>query len=146
MPPRPRRVFRAPSESPLNEPTALPEEETDPLSRSFVFGERINKPPGFISFDEFNTGESWRATQRTSTPRPETTDTQESFDTAPELSEPTERFFRNLLKHEPEREITIQTTEMATNTQDVVMKTEEKNRPTELKLKQPAYSMEGKMN
>jgi hypothetical protein len=87
----------------VNKPTELPEEETDPLSRSFVFGERINKPSGFISFDEFNEERSWR---RTSTPRPETepetTNTQESFDTAPELSEPTERFFRSPLKQEPE--------------------------------------------
>jgi hypothetical protein len=132
----------------VNEPTALPEEETDPLSRSFVFGERISEPPGFVSFDEFNEEGSWRTTERTTTPRPETepetTDTQESFDTAPELSEPTERFFRSPLKQEPEPEIDIRTIEMSASINpDDKMKVDEKPRPTELKLKQPA-SFNGK--
>jgi inhibitor of KinA sporulation pathway (predicted exonuclease) len=43
------------------------------------------------------------------------TDTQESFDTAPELSEPTEQFFRSLLKQEPEPEINIQTIKMSSS-------------------------------
>ena len=89
----------------------------------------------------FNDESLWTptATRKEQTPQTESeTETAESYQTAPQLSEPTERFFEALLKREPKPETEIRTIEMVQPEKDVEMKEENAPRPTELKLKQPA--------
>ena len=72
------------------------DEETNPLSQSFIGAEptELEKP---VSFQAFNTETSWYR------PEPETqstapTSSRESYQTAPELSQPIKNLFNNLLK------------------------------------------------
>ena len=92
----PRRIYRPPSESPSPE-------ETDLLSRSFLGGERTEEETGqsliTASYDLLNQEPLWRVpATETEWRTPETTDTQDSYATVPELSEWTERFFNTLLE------------------------------------------------
>ena len=94
MPPR-RLHFRLPSRTPTPS-----DDEPSPLSRSFLGGEPTEQPTNFgaLDFEQL-----WRIPATEPEPEqeqqtPETTDTQESFASAPELSEPTERLFNTLLE------------------------------------------------
>ena len=64
----------------------------------------------------------------------ETTGTQESFKTVPELSEPVERLFETLFA--PKKQTSLEINAMAGSSTDVTMK-DGTTKPTELKLNQP---------
>ena len=82
-----RGLFRPPNEDDSDE---------DLLSQSLVGEPSVQEP---TPFEPFNLKHLWR---NTPTPEPWTTqdqtDTKESFQTTPELSAPTERFFEALLE------------------------------------------------
>ena len=106
-------------------------------------------PPRVSAFEDFNREELWE--KRTIEPEPaEVTDTT-SYDTAPEITEPTERLYRSILEHnnskKPERkEPTIEINTMTSEerilestffpTRDVEMK-DGTPKPNELKLSPP---------
>ena len=72
------------------------DEETNPLSQSFIGAEptELEKP---VSFQAFNTETSWyRPELETQSTAP--TSSRESYQTAPELSQPIKNLFNNLLK------------------------------------------------
>jgi hypothetical protein len=112
------------------------------LTRSFIGTEPT---VASTSFAPFNLESSWRPITPIEQRTPDTTTTQESFDTAPELPEATENLFRALLDsrrpNEPEptetpAEVTINT--MASKGLDVSMDdTTEDTKAGELKLHQP---------
>ena len=116
MPPLRRGLFRL-----LDEPSS----EEDSLSRSFLGAEPTLKPLiETTSFSAFDQEHLWRTATPQNEPikklTPETTETQTSYDTAPELSEPVEHLFDALLRQEQTLEqedtkiLTIKP-EMATN-------------------------------
>ena len=92
-------MYRPPSDSSESEEAPTPTtKELDSLGRSFLGGEPTEQPTNFrtIDFEQL-----WRTTEQDRR-TPETTETRESFATAPELSEPTEKLFRTLLERKPE--------------------------------------------
>ena len=148
-PPRRRGLFRLLDES--------SSKEEDSLSRSFLGAKPTLKPlietTSFSAFDQEHL-------RRTATPQnelierptPETTETQTSYDTAPELSEPVEHLFDALLRQEQtleqeDTEILTIRPEMATNANmggpsgnpfsQALLLTEETMKATEIKLNQP---------
>ena len=99
MPPRRRGLFRL-----LNESSS---EEGNPLIRSLLGAEPTLKPPfettSFLAFDQEHL---WRTVTLQNEPierlTPEMTETQTSYDTASELSEPVEHLFNtDELAHVP---------------------------------------------
>ena len=84
--------------------------DKDPLSRSLVREPSIQEP---TPFEPFNLEHLWR---NTPTPEPRTTqeqtDTEESFQTKPELSVPTEQFFEALLEQRKPEPMTTTTRKM----------------------------------
>ena len=87
--------------------------DEDPLSRSLVGEPSIQEP---TPFEPFNLKHLWR---NTPTPEPQTTreqtNTEESFQTTPKLSAPTERFFEALLEQRKPETMTARPTKMADN-------------------------------
>jgi hypothetical protein len=101
---------------PPSEPSSKEGDETYHLSRSLDLGaEPSERLPGnfpstsFTSFP-FELDSSWRpATPEQERPTPDTVTTQDSFDTAPEISEPVEKLIEALLnsKKPKQPEVTI---------------------------------------
>src|SRR6202789_3849251 len=100
------------------------DEEPNTLSRSLLGGEPTEPTE---QLDPFNDEHLWgTSTQRTEPefehePEPEqrtpaTIDTQDSFETAPELSEPVEHFFGAVLKQKPKSPTSFNESEMDLNT------------------------------
>jgi hypothetical protein len=97
---------------PLSTSSSKEEDETDHLSRSYDLGaEPAERSPfASTSFAPLNFEISWRPTTPIKGRTPETTTTQDSFDTAPEISEPTEKLFEALFnskKPKQSTEVTI---------------------------------------
>ena len=148
MPPRKRGLFRLLDES--------SSEEEDSLSRSFLGAEPTLEPPiETTSFSAFDQEHQWRTATPQNEPierlTPETTETQTSYDTAPELSKPVEHLFDALLRQEwtikqEDTEVLTIKTEMATDTNmggpsgnpfsQALPLTEETMKATEIKLNQ----------
>ena len=115
-----RRFFRF-AESPS--PSPSDDEETNPLSRSFISAEPT-KTKGPILFQGFNVESSWYQ------PEPETqstapTSSRESYQTAPELSEPTEKLFREILRRNEMPQIQTSPVNINTMATDTRIKTPE---------------------
>ena len=87
--------------------------DEDPLSRSLVGEPSIQEP---TPFEPFNLEHLWR---NSPTPKPQTThkqtNTEESFQTTPELSAPAERFFETLLEQRKPKPTTTTAKKMADN-------------------------------
>ena len=87
--------------------------DEDPLSRSLVGEPSVQEP---TPFEPFNLEHLWR---NSPTPEPQTTheqtDTEESFQTTPELSAPAKRFFETLLEQRKPKPTTMIVKKMANN-------------------------------
>ena len=132
-------------------------EEEDPLSRSFLGAEPTLEPQiettSFLAFDQEHL---WRTVTPQNEPiewlTPETTETQTSYETAPELSKPVEHLFDALLRQErtskwEDTEILTIRPEMSTDANmggpsvnpfaQALPLIEETTKATEIKLNQP---------
>ena len=114
------RVFRF-ANSPS--PSLSDSEETNPLSQSFI-GAEPSETVGPVPFQGFNVESSWYQ------PEPETqstvaTSSRESYQTAPELSEPTEKLFREILKRNQTPQTKTSPIDINTMATDTRMKTPE---------------------
>lgn len=123
-----------------------PSPEEDPLSRSLLGGEPTEQTPTIsTSFDLFNLEHLWESPRTQEEPEqqtPETTNTQDSFQTVPELSEPTEQLFRDLLATKKEQETTkpepkTEINTMMAETSKMNVDTDKGSKTSELKLKTP---------
>ena len=97
--------------------------ETDQLSRSFI-GAEPTVTQGPVPFQGFNIESSWYR------PEPETqsvaaTSSRESYQTAPELSEPTEKLFREIIRRNKTPQTKTNPIEINTMATDTRMKTPE---------------------
>ena len=114
------RVFHF-AESPSLSPSD--EEEANPLSRSFI-GAEPTETKGPVPFQGFNVESSWYR------PEPETqstvaTSSRESYQTALELYEPTEKLFREILKRNQTPQTKTSPIDINTMAMDTRMKTPE---------------------
>ena len=99
-------------------------EETDQLSRSFI-GAEPTVTQGPVPFQGFNIESSWYR------PEPETqsvaaTSSRESYQTAPELSEPTEKLFREIIRRNKTPQTKTNPIEINTMATDTRMRTPKK--------------------
>ena len=104
-------------------PSPSDNEEANPLSRSFI-GAEPTETKGPVPFQGFSIESSWYQ------PEPETqptvaTSSRESYQTVPELSEPTEKLFREILKRNQTPQTKTSPTDINTMATDTRMKTQE---------------------
>ena len=137
MPSQRQTTFRPPSESPSPE-------EIDLLSQSFLGGEKTKEETGqsliAASFDLLNQEHLWIPSTTEPEPEqrtPETTDTQNSYPTVPELSELTKQFFNTLLEQKKSEVVINMTGESSEEKTVDKMNVDEPERKRELKLNQP---------
>ena len=120
----PRQFFRF-----ADSPSPSEEEEDNPLTQS-VIGAEPTESEGPVPFQGFNIETSWYK------PEPETqstvvTSSRESYQTVPELSEPVEKLFRNILqKNEQSKDKKPESTNINTMEIDTQPKTPENPDPT----------------
>jgi hypothetical protein len=132
--------FRPPSA-----PSSEEEDETDHLSRSLDLGaepaERLPIEFASTGFSPFELDSSGRpATPEIEQLTPDTTTTQDSFDTAPEISEPVEKLLEALFKsNKPKQpaEVTINVMSEGKKPDDPMTSDSSTTKKAELKLSPP---------